>query len=436
MRIRNLLLLAILTCALSLPALASRFFTAHLTGSQETPPNASPAAGNATFFLDDTGDSLHFNLAWSGLTGTFTATHIHHAPPGVPGAIVFSLVPFVQGNTAIGAWAIPESSKTDLRAGNLYVNVHSSVFPAGEIRGQILSGADTAQFENDEVGRGYCIHLQSDTSAPSVIRLIGVRSGQRPVVTIRLGCLFNGTPCDTVNDEGGGIDTSCTPATQFVLSPDWVFADSVFTRTITGDGCVCVTLDQILPVEFGRLTAEVEGNSVALNWNTASESNLNYFEVSRNVVGHDQAILLGRVNASNTPTGSTYRYLDEHAIAGVTYRYTLSVVDMSGASTTLASVNATPGGSATEVTSYALYPNYPNPFNPSTQINFDLKENGTVMLTVYDLLGRHVADLVNAAMAAGHHSVAFAGASLPSGVYVYRLEVNGFTDQKKMVLLK
>src|SRR5512140_1640095 len=90
MRMKNLFVLTVMMlCALSLPALASRFFTATLTGAQETPPNASPATGTGVFYLNDPGDSLHFSVHWSGLTGTFTATHIHHAPPGVPGPIIF-----------------------------------------------------------------------------------------------------------------------------------------------------------------------------------------------------------------------------------------------------------------------------------------------------------------------------------------------------------
>ena len=88
------------------------------------------------------------------------------------------------------------------------------------------------------------------------------------------------------------------------------------------------------------------------------------------------------------------------------------------------------------ITEYALHQNYPNPFNPETSITFDLVESGVVTLKVYNLMGQEVAALVNRSMDAGRHVVAFDAANLPSGLYMYKLEANGFSDQKKMLLLK
>jgi len=88
------------------------------------------------------------------------------------------------------------------------------------------------------------------------------------------------------------------------------------------------------------------------------------------------------------------------------------------------------------ITEYALHQNYPNPFNPETQITFDLLEAGTVHLTVYNLMGQEVTSLVNGGMTAGRHSVRFDATNLPSGLYLYRMDVNGFTGQHKMLLLK
>jgi|GEM_PF-1995927 len=85
---------------------------------------------------------------------------------------------------------------------------------------------------------------------------------------------------------------------------------------------------------------------------------------------------------------------------------------------------------------YKLFQNYPNPFNPLTEINYSLPENGFVTLKVYDLLGREVAALVSEMKTAGNHSVKFDASKLSSGVYLYRLEVNGFTDAKRMILTK
>jgi len=85
---------------------------------------------------------------------------------------------------------------------------------------------------------------------------------------------------------------------------------------------------------------------------------------------------------------------------------------------------------------YKLYQNYPNPFNPSTTIKFQLPDDGIVTLKVYDILGREVATLVNEVRVAGTHDVTFDASQFASGVYIYRMQSGGFTDVKRILLLK
>ncbi len=85
---------------------------------------------------------------------------------------------------------------------------------------------------------------------------------------------------------------------------------------------------------------------------------------------------------------------------------------------------------------FALSQNYPNPFNPSTVINYTLPVNAHVSVAIYDLLGREVALLVNEYRTAGNHSVTFDAGMLPSGVYLYRLRAAGFTETKRLLLVK
>jgi hypothetical protein len=91
--------------------------------------------------------------------------------------------------------------------------------------------------------------------------------------------------------------------------------------------------------------------------------------------------------------------------------------------------------------SYSLEQNYPNPFNAGTNITFSTNTGGDVSLVVYDILGRTVRHLADAFYAEGTHTIAFDGrdehgASLASGVYLYRLNAPGFNHTRKMVLLK
>lgn len=87
--------------------------------------------------------------------------------------------------------------------------------------------------------------------------------------------------------------------------------------------------------------------------------------------------------------------------------------------------------------SYSLYQNYPNPFNPTTTIKFGLPEQGFVDLRVYNILGQEVIKLVNRELNAGYHEVNFGSNNLPSGIYIYKINVNGkFNSAKKMLLVK
>ena len=80
--------------------------------------------------------------------------------------------------------------------------------------------------------------------------------------------------------------------------------------------------------------------------------------------------------------------------------------------------------------------NYPNPFNPTTTINYQLPENGFVTIKVYDVLGKEVVMLVNENKSAGYYNVNFDASKLTSGVYIYTINANGFAQTKKMLLMK
>lgn len=85
---------------------------------------------------------------------------------------------------------------------------------------------------------------------------------------------------------------------------------------------------------------------------------------------------------------------------------------------------------------FVLYQNYPNPFNPGTTIEYSLPQSSFTALKVYGILGETVAVLVSEELSAGHYSITWNAASLPSGIYYYRLETMGLSKTKKLILLK
>jgi len=133
-------------------------FNAVLTGTQEAPtPNASPAIGFGSFFLNPAQTQLSFNVSYSGLTGTFSAAHFHNQALGVAGPIVRGMVIPADGpggspnGSFTGTWTSTDGQPltptlvTELLAGRLYFNVHTTPsFGGGEIRGQIFAVPEPA----------------------------------------------------------------------------------------------------------------------------------------------------------------------------------------------------------------------------------------------------------------------------------------------------
>jgi hypothetical protein len=110
-------------------------FTAHLDGAQETPPVTTNSKGTGWFSLDN--DSLYFQITFAGLSSALTGSHFHIGAMGVSGGVVH---PFTFSDSTLNSvWAdLSNDNLAALLKGNIYVNVHSSNNPAGEIRGQVL----------------------------------------------------------------------------------------------------------------------------------------------------------------------------------------------------------------------------------------------------------------------------------------------------------
>ena len=146
------------------------------------------------------------------------------------------------------------------------------------------------------------------------------------------------------------------------------------------------------------------------------------FPIGTVVDGSDNLIIAGYVvpNSSNRPSSNVY---ENSSILALKYSSVLSHGNHN---------NVT----APETKGTKLYQNFPNPFNPSTQIRFYLPSSASVKLTVYDMLGKEVGTLIDGYLNAGDHSAVFNGEHLSSGIYLYVLNVNGVKDIKRMILVK
>ena len=90
---------------------------------------------------------------------------------------------------------------------------------------------------------------------------------------------------------------------------------------------------------------------------------------------------------------------------------------------------------------FSLHQNYPNPFNPTTTLRYDLNKGGLVNVTIYDMLGNAINQLVNEVQNSGYKSIQWnatnnQGEPVSAGVYLYKIQAGDFVDTKKMILLK
>lgn len=141
---RSLSLAAVLSVALAGAALAQTNFVIMMDGAQEVPPVATPATGSGTAVLSADQTTFTMSYSFSGLLGSQTNAHIHQGAIGVPGGVVKQLptpnsnvVNFVWSSTDVSQPLTPAHVTTLLNEG-FYVNIHSTSFTGGEIRGQIL----------------------------------------------------------------------------------------------------------------------------------------------------------------------------------------------------------------------------------------------------------------------------------------------------------
>jgi hypothetical protein len=247
-------------------------------------------------------------------------------------------------------------------------------------------------------------------------------------------------PNDMLNDNGSGwvLDTA---------SPG-----ELNTQQSSGD--------IHLPVELLSFTAQAGDHRVTLSWCTAAEVNNRGFLLKRaqNEDSIYEEIAHYRycdalVGAQNSSQSHDYTYTDENVFNGMEYWYKLIDVDIYGNLTEKGIVSAIPHQpgqninqqSAVDIPqNYFLSQNFPNPFNPSTIIRFDIPESKHlvfVALSVYNLMGQQIKSLVRKELPAGSYFIRWngtdeSGYKIPSGTYFYMLSCDQFFDSKKMILVR
>ncbi|MCX7610789.1 MAG: T9SS type A sorting domain-containing protein [Ignavibacterium sp.] len=201
--------------------------------------------------------------------------------------------------------------------------------------------------------------------------------------------------------------------------------------TGTTTGGIYIFTDQTIPVELISFEAFVNSNQITLKWKTATELNNFGFEIQRRESDGDYMTIGFVRGKGNSSEICEYSYVDKNLKSGK-YFYRLKQIDYDGiisySNEVVVEINL--------LTQFNLEQNYPNPFNPSTKIKFSIPENSLVKLTVYNLIGKVVKEILNQSMNAGNYEVEFDGSNLSSGIYFYRLEAGKYSNTKRMILIR
>jgi hypothetical protein len=225
---------------------------------------------------------------------------------------------------------------------------------------------------------------------------------------------------------------------------NWYFA---FGQAISPDGrtigisayppgaqfpeALILKIDQPVPVELVFFTATVIKSDVNLNWSTATETNNSGFAVERKTQNSDWQ-QIGFVKGNGTTTNNSFYSFTDNVNTSAKYSYRLKQIDLDGSTNYSNVVEA----EVNTISEFSLNQNYPNPFNPVTKISFTIPQQSNVKLTVYNMLGEKVVELVNEVKSAGKYNIEFNGNNLSSGTYIYRLVAGSFISTRKMILLK
>lgn len=187
---------------------------------------------------------------------------------------------------------------------------------------------------------------------------------------------------------------------------------------------------QALSVELTEFSGSVNGSQVQLKWKTSSETNNYGFEIQRRANSNYET--LGFIQGRGTTTEpGYYNFTDSNLDAG-TYYYRLKIIEYGGTTEYSDEIMV----EVAQPNEILLEQNYPNPFNPTTTIQFVLPKRDEVILTVYNLVGEVVENLIDEELDAGLHTINFNADNLASGVYIYSLQVSQFKDTKKMIVMK
>lgn len=216
----------------------------------------------------------------------------------------------------------------------------------------------------------------------------------------------------------------------------WVFEAVFLGQTYYHEFTVSdsTTIPFSVPLNYPSNKELIEEPSAKLTWLSLADANQYHIQISTtddfsSLITNDSSLVNSEFVFSEAENGSYFwrvRAKNDHGIGKWSTSWEFSIGTATSNEEIIIEVPA----------SSRLDQNYPNPFNPATRITFELGETSYMTLKVFNLIGQEVSVLKRGRLTAGVHSVSFDASTLPSGVYLYRLETSNYSETKRMILIK
>jgi hypothetical protein len=196
------------------------------------------------------------------------------------------------------------------------------------------------------------------------------------------------------------------------------------------------SVDNLAPRAPSNVASRTGSYGVVPEWDEAIDADFNFFTVYRGTEPGFAIEAGEKMRNVESP-----RYSDVTVDIGETYYYKVTATDFNG-NEGLPSVEVTSGvvtdveASGAMPTVFALHPNYPNPFNPSTIVTYDVPAQSTVSIMLYDVTGRLIDVLAEGSVPAGSHTVTVDATGLPSGLYIVRMVTDDGVFERTITLLR
>lgn len=492
---RSLFLL--LALAIVTPALAQVHFTAKLNGAQEVPSVTTTATGTGTFVLNAERTELSYTITVCDLSGAIAQAHFHNGPAGVAAGVVRNIT--FNGNTATGVWSASDATQpltsalvTALLNEGIYVNVHTAANPGGEIRGQVIPNSGISTMANingiqevpsvttNATGTGSFVLNEEMTELSYEITVcdlsgsIAAAHFHNGAFGVAAGVVRNITfTGNTASGKWGATDVTQPLTSQLVQE---LLAGRIYVNVHTAANPGGEIRGQLTNVGLqASLNGAQEVPPVTTNaTGTASiELSADRTSLKYEVTVCDLSGTIAQAHFHNAPAGVAGGVVRNITFSGNTATGVWSASDatqpltpqlvtalLNGGLYVNVHTGANPGGEIrgqvgavsgiiTGIerheeaipTGFALSPGFPNPFNPSTTLRFEIAQPSHVSITIYNAVGQQVATLVNNRVSAGVYTATWDardadGRILPSGVYIARMEAGNFTQSQKLLLLK